>query len=279
VLLAVIIFLTTVAAIMNFLDWKTDFLGINPPDKLHQPKVMHLEYPPASISGSIIINYPNNTVKGLPMVSVDVAIQYSGTLIEQTPVNIGANGYVYADGIGKIAGLNVPELNIDFDTVLILGFEGANFNDTNTNVQHLPFGQIYINLRNDENATKIHYSVPKSDQPLEVLQTLKWDVQGDYSPYTTILFSNGTSVTTLYPQYKIHVSGSEVVAQEHYSRVNFWLSVALFFFALVEAPRYLSPLLPRKWQEKLGINKKANANNNYANYKKSYSQFKPKISS
>jgi hypothetical protein len=92
--LAFIIFLTTVAAIWNFLDWKTDFLGINPPDKLHPLKVMHLEYPPASISGSIVIHYPNNTVKGLPMLSLDVAIQYRGTLIEQTPVDMGANGYV-----------------------------------------------------------------------------------------------------------------------------------------------------------------------------------------
>ena len=128
------------------------------------------------------------------------------------------------------------------------------------------YGQIYLNLINDENATKIHYGEPL--QPMEVLQTIKWDTQGDYSPFIQILFNNGTSVTYSYPQYKIHVNNPEVVKQEHYSRVEMWLSISLFFFALIESPKLLNPLLPEKIKVKLRLiqnQKTPDSKENYSN--------------
>jgi hypothetical protein len=114
---------------------------------------------------------------------------------------------------------------------------------------------------------------------LDVLTTLKWDIQGEYSPFITVLFKNGTSVTTLYPQYKIHVSGPDVVAQERYSRINQWLSIAVLFLAIVETPKLLSWFLPKKWLEKLGVHKDSNSKEAESDDKKDKPQSEPKIPS
>ncbi|WP_424733125.1 hypothetical protein [Methanoregula sp.] len=200
---------------------------------------------------------PNGTPVSLPLLSVDICLQYNGTLAEGTKVNVSAVGFLYPDG----QKVNIPSIfvagsqnkeNIVNNPVWV-GFEGASlYNESNANFL-TPNGEAPVAL---EAVDASMLRIPRwsdSGSLWPYYQSITWDIQGDYHPYLIVLFNNGTDTSEYYSDYTVHVSGSDVIQQENYARISTWLAVILFFFTVIASLPILWGLTPKKFKEKLAV--------------------------
>ena len=173
ILIAIFIFIIVVA-LPNIFNWKIDFMGINPSEQTHG-KLIHLEYPPSRIP-QIELNSSNEyNLSGLPLLSIDIGLQYNGILVEDTPVEIGATGFVYPDG-QKIIKRAILGGGLTYNYSVGLKFESASVYDINHTNFPIEMPTIPVDLHN---ASYIIHSRPPNNI-LPTLLTISWDTQGDY---------------------------------------------------------------------------------------------------
>ena len=250
ILLLVIVVTLTFAAIFNIFD--IPFPILNQPSQLGSIKSIYLEYP----LNTAPILYSNGSISGLPLLSVEISYQYRGILVDGSVVNVGAVGYVYPDGQKMLVepGTIYSNNTVLMNYTVVVGFEGAYYVPNPAVKLPMPYvnGEFLVNLQPENNSVVLY------NQPLEVLQSVSWSSQGNYYPFIEVILTNGTTLTQTYPNETIYVGDSSIVQQEHYSNINTWLTIALFFFALVETPKFLVRLLPDEWQTRLTIRVKEN---------------------
>jgi hypothetical protein len=256
-LVAIILFLTA-TVIANYFDYKVGFLDINPPDK-HTDKYIDLYYPPSS-QIPIVEKLPSGDIVNLPLFTVHILLRYNGTLTEGSKVDIIAKGYAYPEGqkllsapIGLNRNTKLENQPIEMKYIVLAGFEGSSKNyDESSAIMPFSRGEFLVFME-DYNNTAIHRLFRLKDYDVvPPVQSITWDTQGDYSPYITFVSSNRTIITAQYPDYKIHVSGSEVVKQERYARISVLLAIVLFFFTLIQSISYLCKLNPELISKLLG---------------------------
>jgi len=215
--LAILILLNAIIVFYWFvilIDWKIDFLNINPSEKQNEI-IQSFDYPPSGPTGPHIIVGENGTT-GLPLFSITIGLLYSGTLAEGRPAYLTAIGSIYPEGIEVIDEVHV-------------GFEGASYySETGSVLSNTP--PLYkpkLNPTDVYTMTILTGTVPTLP--------ITWNVQGDYCAYIYISFKNGSDPTTITLQdFKVHVSGLDVIRQERYDRINFATAVALGFFAIID---------------------------------------------
>ena len=226
-LIAVIVIIVIIVY-ANIADLKIDFLNINPSDEMYRKSIV-FDYPPTGPSGPMITYGANGTWLTGPSFTIEIFLEYSGNLAEGLPVELMVIGSLYPPGAQTIASVDVG-----FVGSLYYSAEGPAL----SNVPPI----IRVNLQNTSTYGLI---IPSDVMPSK---TITWDVQGDYSPFITIISRNGSKPNTvIYQDYKIHVSPFVVVQQEKYSRINTTLSTALFIFAVVESLALIVRFLPKTW--------------------------------
>ena len=238
---------------VNIWDIKVDFLSINPSEQTHT-QLMHLFYPPPT-STSVPLMYADlgsGELQNPENLSVEVFLQYNGILAEGTPVKVYLSGFVYPNSENTITGFYHLTTNTITPNAILVGFEGASLQNASSN----PFStepEIFLEL---EKSDKIIFAKESDIESLPVAQVITWHTEGDYSPYIVIPSGNinkSVPLTIEYPNNKIHVSGSDIIQQEKYSRINTWLTIVLFFFTLIISFEYLYKLNPELISKILGI--------------------------
>jgi hypothetical protein len=210
----------------NLRDWKITALNINPPDKAYQT-VLTVTYPPSTKGPILYIN--------ASIIWFEILINYTGEIAERQPVTVWAYGTLS------------PEISQQIHDVSI-GFEGAlPYVESGTVVSITP---AYAGVDLVPNATvssnvglPINLGALLAGDP----QTINWQVQGDYYPTITIGYNSVYYVNYTvqnYPDFRIHVSASDVVQQEKYSKINTALSIALVLFAFVESLNFIARFVP-----------------------------------
>lgn len=232
-------------------NYGLDSLNLAPVGDFNQ-QFIHLDFPPLGPTNTLSeINGSNN----MPLCSIDLSLQYYGPLVEGTPVDIAAVGFIYPNGqkiIHSVAGNNgvIPY-------AARVGFEGASVYDESVvpiNGAQVNFvgGQFYVPLNEETGYKRVKSDYPATKIPLKpVYQKIFWSVQGDYDPFVVIGFKNETGFSTImYPDIRVHVDSIEVKKQENYSKISTWLTIALLLFTLLTAGSLLWELSP-VWLRKL----------------------------
>lgn len=247
-------------AIVNILDWKVDFLNINPSEQSHT-KTVYLTYPPTHHEPFNLIDEGGGGDIINPLLfSVDIFLQYDGVLTEGSKVDIAAVGWVYPNGEKEL-----PIIKDEYGEVgrmVAVGFEGASPYNPLFRNQSDYAGQINVRLQNVQIRQMFD---PKYVKMLPKLKNITWENQGDFEPYITFVSSNYTVVTVSYPNYKIHVSGADVKRQERYARIQTSLTIVLFFFTVIASIGLLVPLIPKRWFKQLGFDVNENDPKNSEN--------------
>jgi len=255
----VLILISIAIGIVNILDYKVDFLNINPHDN-HIYKYIDLYYPQSSSVGPIVQNFPSQKISNQPLFNVHILLSYDGDLIEGKEVDVIAVGYANPDGQKLLA--PSPSLNriisyegqkIDTKYLVIAGINGAEqFNEFEGLIQ-FSRGQfpVEMNDNNDPLHRKI-FRLTDYENFSKMHNSIVWNTEGDYSPYIVFIDSNETLNVIQFPDYKIHVSGSEVEKQERYSRINTSLTIALFCFTIIQIMLVLRDINPTFFSKLLG---------------------------
>jgi hypothetical protein len=215
-------------------------------EKHHQQNI-HLDYPPLDESNIITIK---NSSPQFPLFSVDIGLQYNGDLVEGTPVNVSAIGFVYPEGQKVISGISDDNQNIIYKHVAIVGFNNAivyneSIKPADRWEDNFIWGETYVNLLERTTPNRARSDI--NSQPINpVLQTIVWTSEGDYYPFVSIVTHENETrqYTHAYQNMKIHVSGEELKRQENVNRINTWLTIALFCFTLIMSCEFLFKLCP-----------------------------------
>lgn len=225
-----ICFILTMLLLTTFLhviNYKTEFLNLNPPDPLNN-KTIFFAYPDLGEETRIAVL--NNSPFTYPVtLGYNISLQYRGTLAQGTPVNVSIVGIVH---------------NKDPFWVVTLGFENA----IPDNGEIVMYNPVYATATAEYPPQQyLKYNPSPAVYPNEEsLETISWNEPGDYSPFITVNYINGTSTTIAYPLHKIHIVSSDIVEQEKYSDSVLWLSITLMAFTLVTSIQLLIPLIPKK---------------------------------
>jgi hypothetical protein len=213
VLLVLFNVLIIVFVYANIVDWKISTLNINPPEYVTDRGFPPITLPPPNNKGQMVTD---------DTISIELAINYSGTLGEGKLVQVSAygtyNAYVYPD--------------IDYTAIIWNGASpyGAIGSYTGANIQRLypsnthPHHSFTISLSN--------YLIGDS-------LSLCWRVEGDYFPSIEVHFKNGTVLSeglNQDPDYIIHVNSGVILRQENSERMNNSIGIATFSFSLVNGP-------------------------------------------
>lgn len=222
----IVVFLTIITLIMvlyatfNIVDIKNPLL--NPPEstnKIH----LSLFYPPA-VGSKFTLGTVNLTI------DVEIVLTYNGTMVERQPILMEASGTLPSQFVQKISAVSVS-------------FEGAS---PYSGITFTPgFGVVLFPTETAPSGLPIVLGGGLvGDSAL-----IKWVVQGDYYPTMIISYKNFSTPDTVigYQDFRLHISPSEVVQQERYSRINNVLTIALFSFATIESLVLISKFLPKKW--------------------------------
>jgi hypothetical protein len=241
VILSILIAYLAVTTLCVTLDWKTEFLGINPPEKTYIIG-RHFDVPIIEVSKS------NELSSDGQLLSADIFFQYSGILAEGVPVHIITTGYLYNQGERE---------NVD---LVIVGFEGAKFLNYS---KFVPNAQTELILRPTDSRSIIVNNLSKPIPSSDIDTTVAWDTQGDYAPYLIIKFKNTTTTPLIirYPNLKIHVSGSDIIRQEKYSLINTRLSIAIFWLTLITSLSMLCKFAPKIFSWICSENKSTKSDN------------------
>jgi hypothetical protein len=260
IVLALTFSLMVVMGIIFVFDIKVDNPSINPSAQSHQ-KVMHLFYPdPSSTAIPQMISDvgAGGKLENPEILSVDVFLQYDGILAEGKPVAITANGYLYPRGENVVTGLiNRGNQKLLLKTILV-GFEGASL--YNVTESSLSAGSTFALTL--QSASMLQFSNLPTKEQLQMARTITWDTQGDYYPYLSIPTNDGTLIVA-YPDYRIHVSGSDIVRQENYAKITTALTIVLFFFTLISSAEMLYKLRPEIISKILGIKNNSEKTKNH----------------
>jgi len=232
-LLGITCFLT-LSIIINISSQNADFFF-----PTHEPnkKIIHITYPSIEPEKYKFIFKSEDT----PTLNFNFTLQYDGILTENTKVNITSVGVVH-----KLAPIYC----------VMVGFEQAQpengemimpnlmymapFYSQFDNTTHIPAEKVLIN----DPAPNFH------DLDGTYVETIYWDEPGEYSPYITINYVNGTTETILYPKQRIHVTSQDIVLQQGYARTNTWISLALFIFTIVTILPIITSFLPKSFIKK-----------------------------
>lgn len=248
-LIIALMVLLTLTVIANYFDYKIDFMNINPSEK-HIDKYIDLYYPPTAM---IPIEERTETgeIVNQPLFSVHILLRYDGDLVEGKKVDAIAVGYAYPKGQTLLSTPNLlsrqvkyENQSVDLKYVVLTGFDGtSNYNESSS---MMPFsrGELLVFMEDYNNPTMHRIFRLKDYDMVPPTATITWDNEGDYSPYITFVDSNKTITTVPYSDYKIHVSGSEVVKQEKYARISTWLAIVLFVFTLFQSITFLREINP-----------------------------------
>ncbi len=238
ILVSLILISTIIATSFVIID-NLDLIGFG--SQKHPPHVFYLTYPDDAYPYEVI--YSNGSIIGTPLVSVNIALQYSGELVEGSKVNVSASGLAYPEGRKIIPNISVPT-NETFQHFAILSFTGATiYNQSEKVVFNSPNGEFPVNLQEDRD--RLTFPKWNDSDPWPFYQTIKWDIQGDYYPILTIPFENGTRIEFRYTDKIIHVGGSEVARQERFDEVTTWLTIAVLLFTIIVSIESLQRLIPK----------------------------------
>ena len=232
-----------VTAFINIIDYKTDFLNLNPPDQINQ-KFIIFNYPDLGYANDLMHD-ENGTITNLPLMTIEIVLQYQGILAEGSKVDVYAVGFIHHNEnfVQKVRVNDSVVAN-----VAVVGFENAIPYNKSDWPNFVSSGQIPIFLEYQPTPTAY---LPDTTMPPRLMrESITWNSQGDYSPFITFLYYNGTDATVItqdYPEQKIHVSGSDIVRQEKYSRINTWITIALFVFTTITILQLLVYLIPKRY--------------------------------
>ena len=227
IILLVVTIILLVTAFVNIIDYKTNFLNLNPP--VTYSKSIILRYPDIGPEYFVIVNSSQaieNPAEPI-LLTFNITLQHQGILAENTNVDVIANGVIHSD--------------VDQIKYVTVGFEDAEpFNGEilMPEPSHIANYTSSIPLIFDPTLTQ-HY-------PDTILETISWNTQGDYLPFVTIYYANKSQITTEYTKQKIHIAGSDIVEQEKYSRINTWIAIALLIFTTVMLWQSIIQLLKEK---------------------------------
>jgi len=252
VVLAILIVYMSVVAVANIIDWKVDFFSINPSEQ-HHSQVITLFYPPSPVTNSMPLQqyYPiSGDIGDTENFSVNILLQYDGTLAEGTPVNVTVLGSIYPKGYGFVTGLIDKNTNVIYPYTITTGFEGAII--PNGSYDFFGTGKAELPTKLQIGGKDVVLANQSSSEKLPVSYTITWETQGDYSPYLEIpCYSSGVyqTITVPYSDYKVYVASSDVIRQENYSRIQTALTIVLFIFTLISGIDYVIFQLPVKQRE------------------------------
>jgi len=233
VIFSLAVMLMIIVAAVNIFDIQTDQFNINP-SPVSNYKIVYLSYP--SMNAQLIDAGANNTVRNLPLLTVEILLQYNGYLTEKKQINVTALGFVYGDGKKEI----VNNFEGTDGHNIYIGFEGAtSYNESETDYVDGAFPINLYELQYEPSSIGYFKKGIMKNFSLPV-HSITWEMQGDYYPYITICYANNTIQNVRFEDYKIHVSGSDIEQQEKYSRINTSLTIVLFFFSLIASIELLS---------------------------------------
>jgi hypothetical protein len=239
VILLLITILMLVVAFVNYFDIKTDFLNLNPPDKLNEKNIF-LSYP--SYAPARLIQYNSPKQDNFPEILFNLTLQYRGVLTERTKVNVSAIGIIDTD--------HASPFNDNPIAFVIIGFDHANppegeilmlnplIVEPFDNYSELKQKPLIVDnlLSRSHNLTEGTYA-----------NTIFWEDQGDYTPYITITYRNKTSKIVEYPNQKVHVVSPDIINQEKNSRVNTLISIVLLIFSTITMLQLIVELFPETY--------------------------------
>lgn len=244
-------------AAINILDVKVDTFNINPSTQTNYI-TLYLSYPSLDAKSIQLMDVgAGYTPTNLPLLSVEILLAYDGYLTEKKEVTVKAFGIVYGDGKKEIWSClsdtpNMPK-SPEYRHNILIGFEGASPSNESQEQYNLN-GEFVTTLNEASNDTQRVLFIKKSamkDLPIPS-HSMTWETQGDYYPYITVYFLNGTSSHIPYSNYKIHVNTPDIERQDRYSRINTSLTIVLFFLSLLASIELLTQLFPKYWLNKLG---------------------------
>jgi hypothetical protein len=258
--LCFLITILTIISVAQYYDYKIDFIGINPSEPMRYQTVTLL-YP--ETAPDIPINDNRGNPVNLPLFSINIGLQYNGTLSEGSTVYVSSVGCIYPEGRKDIIQATLfdqyNKMTVQNYSV-VFGFEGASLRRLPETIFDTPHGEFPIDFINADRL-QIYPESSLSTWPMR--QAIVWNNQGDYHPYTIISFKNGTTVYVPYQRAVIHVDGLDVIRQERYSRINTWLAIVIFFFTVVTSFTLLYQLRPKTISKILGVNEEIqNPNSN-----------------
>jgi hypothetical protein len=256
-LLLILIILTTEIVVIDILD--IPIPHFNPPDKLEDIP-LYLYFPSSSNPAPLpITDMETNHSENNPLMSVSIFLQYQGTLSEESKVDVAAEGIIDQNNASMIQGVDEYNHKISnftgyntsgiLDYAVVGGFTGAAQYNESGPIEQLPRGQFWINLV-PGNPSSEYYDIDSSmtGNKFPFIQEIKWYTQGDYYPYLTIFYTNGSEHTIEYPDYKIHVAGSDIIQQEKYTKITTALTIILLVFTVITTLNYIIFDLPDKIQ-------------------------------
>ncbi len=238
------VLILTISLTIFVIQDNLDLFGINSTQQT--PYVIHLTLPQTSFSSQLFEN--NGTEKKIinnPILSADIALLFSGPLVEKTKVDVAAVGIAYPESRNEIMGMILesddPNLKLKFPTFATVGFQGASpYKGTPFDT---PNGEFPLNLAQDTDVLTVKRWDP--EKPWPIYQSIEWDLQGTYFPIISITYKNGTISTLTYTDKPIHVGGSDVVRQERYAKISTLLTIALFVLTIVTSSELLYKLRPK----------------------------------
>ena len=238
------------ASIMIFLLLLTAALTINalttPITDFTKPVFlpMSLNYPSYSTVG-LVIGQPNDSMH------IDLSLYANHTIAEETPVLLTAYG-----SIGSVLARNISQLELGRAEIFAVkvGFEGAFQVVGNSLLESygppLAGTLMLVNSSIPCGTSSISYG-PTTLCGLPTVIT--WPVEGDYNPVISIMFKNGSSIDQPYPDYKVHVTSSQVIQSENLNerntQINIGLSTALLLFSFISALKLVSEILKPETKE------------------------------
>lgn len=245
--LLIVILWLTITVILNFGTINSNY------SSQQNHHTIHLSYPhTVSPTTFTAFNVGDNKIENLPLATVDVCLLYQGALAEGTKVDVSAVGFVYPDGLNVMNPASLTDktgMVTKWDHSITIGFEGATPYDLSIAQFQTPQGEFPV-LLNEADSLQMREC---SNNALPVYQTIKWDLQGDYSPFVIVGYSNKTVISHTYTNSKIHVSGKDIIQQENYARINTWLAIVLFVFTLIMSGELLYKLRPDFISQLFGI--------------------------
>ena len=184
------------------LDYKTDFLNINPQIQYNNTltcKSFYYEFPPYWGPDKLI--YSGSAIKsGLPLFSITTSYMFNDTLAVGGPFFYTASGEIFPEG-QKI----IEEVD--------LSFQGATYvDDLFSSVQPT----FTVPLHETDVPSMV---IPTSSIPIPWLP-VKWNSEGQFHPYVHIAFNNGSLVNVDIDDGYVYVAGSSVLQQQAFTRAQ-----------------------------------------------------------
>lgn len=210
----------------NIIDWKIDFLGINPSEPHSERHFPVMTYPPSNGSG-FQIGDPSNTI-----IFEDFYLRYNGsTPVENQPLELSVIGTLAPSFAEKIHSVSFY-------------FDGALPYPVGSGTYTGGWGiSLYPTTNHQSNAISLGAFIWGT--PV----VINWQVQGDYYPSITINYGNFTHITQSYldcQNFRIHIDSTDVLRQQSSNRINTSISIAMAFFGFVDGSIVVGHLLRRK---------------------------------